>query len=254
MNKVWICAAVVLSACVASGQAYGYGDRNPLLTDDAQVSVYTNNTTGVTSWTPRFNWFRNRIADFCDIFHLGVGVTHENPITGPLTPSFGAHLQVTDYGHLGYVLFGGAVAEWEGRGFGAYSEIRKISGFGPWKNWDVRQSPGAVNFYKDPERSRHWMARMYNEEGFTGESAHLVVHSGDGDRGHTWEDHPRGWHNYAYTGFDLALPIGIPYTPIDSHLGIALRFGVDTSQVFDFILGIVGIDFWHDDLRESDVR
>jgi hypothetical protein len=29
---------------------------------------------------------------------------------------------------------------------------------------------------------------------------------------------------------------------------------VDTSQVFDFILGIVGIDFWHDDLREADVR
>jgi hypothetical protein len=32
------------------------------------------------------------------------------------------------------------------------------------------------------------------------------------------------------------------------------RLGVDTSQVADFVLGLFGLDFWHDDLRASDMK
>lgn len=182
---------------------------------------------------------------------MGVGLTHANPVTGPLSPSFGIHGQLTDYGHLGYVVFAGGSAEMEGRGFGAYSETREIGGFGPWKTWNVSQGTEAVSFYKDPKESRAWMSRMDYAEAFNGDPAHVVVHTDASST--SWNHHPRGWHNFAYTGLEIALPLGIPYTPLDTHLGVDCRVGIDTSQIADFVLGLVGLDFWHDDLRAEDI-
>lgn len=237
VKKVAFLAAVCLSPFVLSAQSYS----------DSRFG------SSESVFTPGHHWFMNRVSDFCDIFHCGVGVTHENPVTGPLTPSFGLHGQVTDYGHLGYLVFAGASAEMEGRGFGAYPEYREIGGFGPWKTWAVSQSGGGVSFYKDAKLSRGWASRMDTKESFNEDSAHVVIHK-DPDRYSTsWNNHPRGWHNFAYTGLEVALPLGIPYTPLDTHLGATARLGVDTSQIADFVLGIFGFDFWHDDLRASDV-
>ena len=237
MKKVFSCVAVgMFSVLCASGG----------------VNSGRHETATVSDFTPRFHWFQNRVSDFCDIFHMGVGLTHESPATGPWTPSFGLHAQVTDYGHLGGVVFGGGTAEMEGRGFGAYSEVRKIAGFGPWKMWNVVQGTESVSFYKDPKQSRAWQSRMDFSESFNGDPAHVVIHNDASSA--SWNNHPRGWHNFAYTGAEIAIPLGIPYTPLDTHWGIDCRLGVDTSQVADFILGIFGVDFWHDDLRAEDMQ
>ena len=95
---------------------------------------------------------------------------------------------------------------------------------------------------------------MDNQERFGEDSAHIIAHQDAGKSSSPWSEHPRGWHNYAYTGAEVAIPLGIPYTPLDTHLGITVRAGFDTSQVADFVLGFLGLDFWHDDLRESDVK
>lgn len=203
--------------------------------------------------TPAHHWFMNRVVDFCDIFSFGIGFAHANPQTGPLTPTLGLHLQVTDYAHLGWLRYGGCSAEMEGRGFGTCMETRKIMGIGPFFKWDVDQEGLLMSYYKDGEASSRWAQRMDFEEANDGCSAHTVVHSGDGRFGYGEEAvHPRGWHNFAYTGVEVALPLGIPYTPVDTHLGFTLRVGFDTSQLTDFVLGFVGLDFWHDDLRRAD--
>ena len=238
VNKGSIFAAICLGSLVASAQSYDYGKYGK-----SSESIFT----------PGFHWLQNRGSDFCDIFHFGIGMTHENPVTGPLTPSMGVHAQVTDYGHLGYVVFAGGSVEMEGRGFGVYPEFREIGGFGPWKTWAVSQDSDIVSFYKDPKRSRGWSARMDGSESFNDDSAHVVIHKDADSMSTTWNHHPRGWHNFAYTGLEVALPVGIPYTPLDTHLGVTVRAGVDTSQVADFLLGWFGLDFWHDDLRPSDL-
>jgi len=192
----------------------------------------------------------------CDIFNIGLGVTAENPITGPITPSYGLYLHMTDYFRLGGVRFGGASAEWEGRGFGAYTEVREIRGYGYTVNnrFDVQQGNDVVSFYKDPDASANWRLRMDTNERFNNDSAHIVAHPMAGKSASPTEWHPRGWHNFAYTGLEFAIPLGIPCTPADTHLGIDVRAGIDTSQVADFVLGFIGLDFWHDDLRASDVK
>lgn len=252
MNKRLVCALGCLVSVVAFGDKYGFSRDYRKAAPNNEQSTPVGKPS-VSSVTPAFRWFQNRAFDFCDIIHLGIGATHENPVTGPLAPSFGVHAQVTDYGHLGFLKYGGASAEWEGRGFGAYPEYRSIYGFGPWKSWEVNQVGGVRNFYKDAEASANWLARMDSHEAFKGESAHIVVHGGSA-KASPWSDHPRGWHNYAYTGVEVAVPLGLPYTPLDSHLGITMRLGIDTSQVFDFLLGFVGLDFWHDDLRATDLK
>jgi hypothetical protein len=250
VNSRHISIVVCFVSCVSWATASNYDSYQRTERD----SKRNNPGASVSSFTPRFHWFQNRLFDFCDIFNFGVGATHENPTTGPLTPSFGAYIQVTDFVQLGYLKFGGVAAEWEGRGFGAYTEIRDIWGYTFDKSWSVQQGENAVNFYKDAEASKNWCLRMNNPERYKDESGHIVVHSVSGKRLSPWKQHPRGWHNYAYTGVELALPLGIPYTPLDTHLGFTVRTGIDTSQIADFILGFVGLDFWHDDLRELDVK
>ena len=238
MKKTIFLSALCLSPFLLSAQTYD-GSRY----DRKSESIFT----------PSYNWFQNRVADFCDIFHLGLGMTHENPVTGPLTPSFGVHAQVTDYGNLGYMTFAGGSLDMEGRGFGAYSEYREIAGFGPWKTWTVAQGGESVSFYKNPKLSRGWSLRMSGKESFNDDPAHVTIHKNADRYSPAWNNHPRGWHNFAYTGVEIALPLGIPYTPADTHLGMTVRTGIDTSQVADFVLGLFGLDFWHDDLRASDV-
>ena len=239
VNKGVVLTAICLGSLVVSAQSY---DSNRYKKSSGSII------------TPGYHWIQNRLSDFCDIFHVGAGVTHENPITGPLTPSMGIHAQVTDYGHLGYIIFAGGTMEMEGRGFGIYPEYREIGGFGPWKTWTANQQSDIVSFYKDPKRSLGWASRMKGSESYNEDSAHVVIHTDPDRDSTTWNNHPRGWHNFAYTGLEVAIPLGIPYTPLDTHLGVTARAGVDTSQIADFLLGWFGLDFWHDDLRASDVK
>jgi hypothetical protein len=257
-----MCAAIGLASLASFGESFDsdsyFRTREANLKKIRAKETVTKkahaNVSIASPFAPKYNWFGNRVADFCDMFSLGIGATHENPITGPITPSFGIHAQFSDYWQLGYLIFGGVTAEWEGRGFGAYGETREIWGFGPWSGWDVYQGANAVSYYKDPVASQKWRLRMDTEERFGDNSGHIVAHTGGNGPGSSpWKSHPRGWHNYAYTGLEVAIPLGIPYTPLDTHLGITLRAGVDTSQLADFILGIFCIDFWHDDLQRSDV-
>jgi hypothetical protein len=172
VNKSSVFIAVCLGSLVLSAQSYDSGRLG---------------TASESIFTPAHNWFQNRVSDFCDIFHGGIGMTHENPITGPLTPSFGVHAQITDYGHLGYLIFAGGSMEMEGRGFGIYPEYREIGGFGPWKTWAVSQGSETVSFYKDPKRSRGWASRMDSKESYNDDPAHVVIHK-DADRySSTWK-------------------------------------------------------------------
>lgn len=250
VNKQIMFCTLCLAASIATAETYSYRSSYAKTQKKAEPAQAKKIDSPIT---PLHHWFQNRIADFCDIFNVGVGVTAENPITGPLTPSFGLYLHATDYVQLGYLQFAGASAEWDGRGFGAYTEIRDIWGYTCDHHWDVQQGTEAVSFYKDPLASEKWRLRMDTTERYEDASAHIVVHPAASKSASPSDRHPRGWHNFAYTGLEAALPLGIPYTPLDTHLGLTVRAGIDTSQVADFLLGFIGLDFWHDDLRASDV-
>jgi len=220
----------------------------------------------VSVFTPRANWLMNRCSDFMDVFALGVGVTTENEIGGPIPPSIGLYAEATTFLNAGIITHHGVTAEIEGRGAGAYSESRTLLGLGPYRAWKINQGDEAVNFYKDPVASRDWAERMerLRFQGFSRLNAWLDAEIGSGDIGLTEVDGvpakavihqdqnfhsaflgmPRGWQAWEYIGVEAAV-----CEPFLTHLGVTLRAGFDPSEVFDFVLGFLCIDFKKDDLR-----
>ena len=217
--------------------------------------------------TPAAHWLSNRVADFMDIFSLGAGLTFENKLGGPIPPSIGAYAEATCLLNLGYVTHNGGTIEWEGRGAGIYTESRTLYGIGPYRAWKINQGSQIVNVYKDPVEGRAWAQRMETDQRsdaipsvnrwicdtevgswfdvteVTGDPAKKPLHR-DKMFHKAFLGTPRGWQTWEYIGAEAAI-----CEPFLTHAGITLRAGVDLSEVMDFALGCVGIDFKHDDRR-----
>ena len=233
------------------------------------VAVCTSATAG-SIFTPMGHWWANRLSDFMDIFSIGAGITTENRIGGPIPPSIGAYVEATTLLNLGAITHNGATIEWEGRGAGAFTERRTLYGIGPYRGWKIHQDDQWVNYYKNPMRSQAWARRMETE--LRSSALTLVNRWVSGTDMFSWLDitevigdpakkpmhkdrmfHkavlgvPRGWQTWEYIGAEVAV-----CEPFLTHVGVTARAGVDVSEVFDFVLGFVFIDFKQDDRQVNE--
>lgn len=186
-------------------------------------------------------YFTNRVADFKDIGQLGAGISVQNPESGPLPPSYGLLVQATDFVKLGWVVFHGYSAEWDGRGCFAGREDRERHGFfwGFLKTDIKQQNPKEYFKLKDTP----WASRMNSEAmRFRNHPAKDLTYGSE-----PASLFPRGYQYWENFGVE----VGIPELVI-THTGINLRAGIDPSEVMDFVLGIFTIDLWKDDLTQDE--
>jgi len=202
----------------------------------------------LTGCTTRYGM--NRIADLGDIVQFGVGITAENPKTGMFPPSLGLLVQATEALQLGIVHFTGLTAEQDGRGVFIGPESRTRAGIGPyqWVQIDQDYENGIPNYFKMEDslwtkrmnsRSMRFLNRYPAKELDYTFWTH-PMHEG-------WVKMPRGYQYWESTGFELSLS-----EPFVTHQGINLKFGIDLSEVFDFLLGFTTIDFKRDDLTQDE--
>ncbi len=190
-------------------------------------------------------WLQNRWSDFRDIGTLSVGVTSDNKYTGFLPSALGLYGEAGPL-HIGLIGFGGMVAESEMRGAGIYAEKRIRFGTIWGEFSEINQSVGTIittNYYKDSVDSAAWIDRMSTDLEWWNMPAKDLVHD---DTEITYKVLPRGWQSFEYVGVEAAI-----CDPFLTHLGIALRPGIDISEAMDFLLGWFWIDFRQDD-RQND--
>ena len=217
--------------------------------------------------TPSAHWLSNRVADFMDIFSFGIGGTFENKLAGPIPPSIGLYVEATSLLDLGYITHNGGTMEWEGRGAGIYTERRTMYGIGPYRAWKINQGSQVVNVFKDPQAGRAWAQRMETDlrsdaipsinrwisDTDIGSWFDITEVIGDPAKKPLHRDKtfhkgflgaPRGWQTWEYVGGEVAV-----CEPFLTHMGVTARAGVDLSEVADFALGFLFIDFKQDDRR-----
>lgn len=193
----------------------------------------------------------NRVNDFADIFQIGAGVTSENPGSGVLPPSLGLYVQATDFINLGALYFNGASAEVDGRGLFAGREERVRFGLGPWQRLMIDQDyeNGSENYFKKEQGA--WTKRLNSRAmRWWGKPAKELEYEFWSDHHH--EGYPvmhRGWQHWANWNVELGLS-----EPFLTHLGFNFRAGFDPSEISDFLLGFLAIDFKRDDLTEDELR
>ena len=226
--------------------------------------------TGASAGTvlaPTANWCHNRFADFMDIFSIGAGMTFENKLGGPIPPSIGAYAEATCLLSLGAITHNGGTIEWDGRGAGIYTESRTLYGLGPYRGWKINQGDQIVNYYKDAIRSQVWAQRMQTDlrSSALGRVNRWIANTEIGNWCNVTEvggcaakqpihrdtsfhtaflGTPRGWQTWEYIGGEVAI-----CEPFLTHMGVTVRVGIDPSEIFDFLLGFVGIDFRQDDRK-----
>jgi outer membrane protein OmpA-like peptidoglycan-associated protein len=192
----------------------------------------------------------NRYYDLRDTFNVGAGVTAENSITGMIPPSFGLHAQVTDFVQLGWITHNGYTAELDQRGTFVGPEAMTRAGFLWWQYLRHNQAYGQASYmnpFKDADAL--WCIRM--------ESYLLAFQGRPAKRLHYefWAPYAhegtlllhQGWQYWGNTGVKVAL-----CEPFLTHLGFMLELGVDPSEIMDFALGLVFIDFKHDDMLKEE--
>jgi hypothetical protein len=193
----------------------------------------------------------NRAYDLCDVFQVGVGVTAENPKTGMLPPALGVHVQATDFVNLGALHFSGLIADWDGRGLFAGHEDRTRLGFLPFQTLKLDQdySAGWENYFKKVDSS--WTDRMNSTAmRFADSPAKELEYVFWADQLH--QGAPlfyRGWQYWENVGAEVGV-----CEPFVTHLGVYVRLGFDLSEVMDFGLGILYIDFKRDDMTREEFR
>lgn len=190
----------------------------------------------------------NRAADFHDIFQAAGGITAENPKTGMIPPSFGAHIQLSEFLNLGAIHFSGLVTESDGRGSFSGFESRTRLGLGPWQRVRIDQdyAGGSENYFK--KLGTLWSDRMNSPRlRFANRPAkNLHYESLLGPSEGTPVFH-RGWQYWENISLELAIS-----EPFLSHFGFHIRLGFDPSEISDFLLGFMSLDFKHDDLTEAE--
>jgi hypothetical protein len=195
-------------------------------------------------------YLSNRYYDLRDIGAAGIGVTGENPVTGIVPPSLGAYIEITDWLHLGAIHYNGYTAEHDMRGTFVGPESETRFGLLWWqmirKNQDY-QNACVMNKFKDQDFP--WCHRMESlgmrHDGVPAKRLHYEHYQSYLIRG-TGLLH-RGWQYWEYAGFEFAI-----CEPFVTHAGLMLRGGFDMSEVADFVLGIVGVDFKHDDMNRDE--
>ena len=205
---------------------------------------------GLLMLTSGCRYLANRYYDFRDTFSVGVGITAENKVTGIVPESLGAYVELTDLLQFGAVKFNGDVAEADLRGAYAGPESSMRIGFLWWQMLRINQAyeDGSFNAFKNQEFP--WCYRM--------ESIDMRNHAGKPAKRLHYEhwamnDHygtlllHRGWQYWEYVGAQLGL-----CDPFVTHFGVMVRLGFDLSEVSDFLLGWVGIDFKHDDMNADE--
>ena len=191
-------------------------------------------------------YLKNVRDDAMDCFMLGVGVVppvapgeEENKAIGFLPPSIGAYVQVTDFLHLGALFKASADLEWDRRGAGVLVDQRTKIGLGPLHHVQIKQTPICVNAYKDEGNQMDgWREHMrtLRDPVFNAPAKELIFHSTT----------PRpflanGWQDWEMISVEIAIP-----EPFILHSGFNVRAGIDPSQMFDFVLGLVGVDLYDD--------
>lgn len=195
-------------------------------------------------------YLTNRYYDMRDTFAVGVGVTTENPVTGVVPPSLGVYLDLTDLFQFGAIHYNGYTAELDMRGSFIGPEAYTRVGFLWWQMLYKNQSyENALYYNKFKDEKFAWCHRM-ESVGMTkyGRAAKEVHYERIADyKTHgTWLLH-RGWQYWEYTGLEFAIS-----EPFLTHAGLMARFGIDLSEVSDFVLGWVLIDFKHDDMNKDE--
>lgn len=194
---------------------------------------------------------QNRVADFTDIFQMGVGVATENPKAGILPPSLGVYVQATEFINLGAMHFSGVSAEWDGRGFFAGPESRTRLGFLPmqWVQIDQDYEKGSENYFKKVDalwtkRMNSKAMRWWNKPAKELEYEYWAVplHEGVPIMHRGWQY----WEN-----FNVEASVSEPFL---THFGLNVRLGFDPSEIFDFVLGWTTLDFKRDDLNEGEFQ
>ena len=191
----------------------------------------------------------NRSADLRDIVNVGVGVTHEgvDPNLGVIPPSLGLYAQATDFLNLGISYFGGAVAEWDGRGLYAGPEARYRAGilWWQWAKIDQDYAVGYESYFK--KSGTAWERRMALWERYNAPAKELNYDYLSGEIVSGMPIFPRGWQHWGTFGGEIGI-----CDPLLTHFGLHLRLGLDISEVSDFLLGICTLDFKKDDLSQDE--
>lgn len=192
----------------------------------------------------------NRYYDFRDMFHVGVGVTAENPVTGVIPPTIGLYLEATDWLQLGAITHNGYTAEMDMRGTFVGPESTSRAGFLWWqsirKNEDYKDA-SYYNIFKNKDFP--WCQRMESLDmrwkGHPAKQLHYEF----------WSQHQtegigllhRGYQYWEYIGAEVGI-----CEPFLTHMGLLVRLGFDPSELSDFVLGIFTIDFKHDDMTADE--
>lgn len=190
----------------------------------------------------------NRAHDFMDIFQIGGGLTTENPESGMLPPSLGIHVQATDFLNLGALHFSGYGAEWDGRGLFAGRESRTRLGLGPWQRIriDQRYAEGSENYFKKLETM--WADRLSSPEmRFWDRPAKELHHEALLSQQEGCPILHRGWQYWENFGAEVSIS-----EPFLTHFGFNFRVGFDPSEISDFVLGFLTVDYKHDDLTPEE--
>lgn len=206
--------------------------------------------TGLFSTGCMYKYSHNRWYDFADIFELGAGVTTENPVSGPLPPAIGLHVQVTEFLNFGGVYFNGISAEIDGRGYFAGHEERLRVGCLPLQKIRITQDYeyGDKNYFKT--RDTLWDRRLQSSPMRFMNKPAKELHYKSVDERWSKRGSPlfyRGWQYWGNTGVEVAL-----CEPFLTHWGFDLRVLIDPSEISDFLLGWFGIDFKSDDMNDKE--
>lgn len=190
----------------------------------------------------------NRVADLGDVAYAGVGVTAENTRSGIWPGALGVHLQATDFVNLGAVCFEGFSAEIDGRGLFAGPEKRFRAGLLHYQRMQVNQDydVGYENYFKTTESL--WVQRM---KAFQMRWSNMPAKNLDyymvEEEIYGKPAFHRGWQYWGTWSLELAMS-----EPFLTHWGVDLRLGLDISEISDFLLGLVLIDFKRDDLNREE--
>jgi len=239
-------------------------------------------TPGATAGEQTWRFVTNRVFDFTDVFQFGVGlntgfgagmpterdhegkrdveygqVGHRTPGGSTSVPAetmggsllsigsyVGAFVQCTDYMRLGRLWFAGHLAEWDGRGFYAGPERRTRTGLFVWEMLHIEQfyDVGWENYFK--KNTTLWASRMNSESmRWRATPAKELNYTHWADTHHLGiPPLHRGWQHWANIAAE-----------VDALIFYA-RVGFDPSEAVDFALGLIGIDYKHDDLKLEEYR
>jgi hypothetical protein len=208
-------------------------------------------------------YVKNLRDDFLDLGTFAVGYVpavvpgeEGEPIAvGVIPPAFGLYFQFTEFLQFGALYKITGDLAWDRRGVGALVDKRAKIGFGPFHYVNIEQKGLCTNDYKilDGELAG-WHQHMDDlRDPVFNTPAKIMVFDPlpeptalDEIRGYRTEGRRRyyltkGWQDWETTQLELAVPL-----PCLLHSGFYLRAGFDCSQLLDFALGLVCIDFYSD--------